>query len=199
MQFHGEIYKNLEKFAEFSKRPPKSTARHIKAFICQLNQQFSSEFTQRTSSSNMKFFVAFITTFLCVSAYRVRVPVIDSLSSASTTATIIPQSISSISSASSEELLLLPSAGALLGVGIVHKPISQAVKVKLPQYGNVLDVNHYLAQILAPQDAAVPAVETLEISSFLLQNLVFTTIRERAKTKILTKLQLSSNNWPPGT
>ncbi|XP_012155734.1 uncharacterized protein LOC105664683 [Ceratitis capitata] len=121
----------------------------------------------------MKFFVAFITTFLCVSAYRVRVPVIDSLSSASSEELIIrppvveqpqpiiPQSISSISSASSEELLLLPSAGALSGVGVVHKPILQAVKVKLPQYGNVLDANHYLAQILAPQDAAVQAVETL--------------------------------------
>ncbi|XP_012155733.1 uncharacterized protein LOC105664682 [Ceratitis capitata] len=118
----------------------------------------------------MKFLIALLTTLVCVNAYRVRV---DSISSASSEELIIrppvvgqPQPsilpkpiVDSISSASSEELIVLPHGGPrqiqLTGVGVLGKPILQAVKVKSPLYGALLGNNHMLAQIFAPQDAAV--------------------------------------------
>lgn len=67
----------------------------------------------------------------------------------------MPDSIASVSS--SEEVILLPPGGPrespLPGVGVVSQSILQAVKVKPPKYGNVLDTNRVLAQIFGPQDA----------------------------------------------
>ncbi|XP_011178944.1 uncharacterized protein LOC105209952 [Zeugodacus cucurbitae] len=116
----------------------------------------------------MKFLVIFVVIIACANAYLVRVPV-DSISSASSEELLItppggqPQPVSisdSISSASSEELLLLPTGAApqrthLSGVGVVSQPILQAVKVKVPQYGNALNTNRILTQIFGPQEANV--------------------------------------------
>lgn len=108
-------------------------------------------------TQHLSFFFILYTVILCVNAYRV--PVVDSVSSASSEELPItppdgqpqqPQPISpvtdSISSASSsEEALLLapggPRESLLSGVGVVSQPVLQAVKVKVPKYGNILDTN----------------------------------------------------------
>ncbi|XP_039964040.1 uncharacterized protein LOC120777004 [Bactrocera tryoni] len=111
----------------------------------------------------MKFLVTFVTIIVCANAYRVRV--IDSISSASSEELLItpggqpqpiipvPDSISSVSS--SEEVILLPPGGPspLPGVGVVSQSVLQAVKVKAPKYGNVWNTNRILAQVLGPQEA----------------------------------------------
>uniref|UniRef100_A0A0K8W3H4 DUF4794 domain-containing protein n=1 Tax=Bactrocera latifrons TaxID=174628 RepID=A0A0K8W3H4_BACLA len=111
----------------------------------------------------MKFLVTFVTIILYANAYRVRV--VDSISSASSEELLIapgeqpqpiipvPDSISSVSS--SEEVILLPPGGPapLPGVGVVSQSVLQAVKVKVPKYGNVLDTKHILAQVFRPQEA----------------------------------------------
>ncbi|XP_053956444.1 uncharacterized protein LOC128862062 [Anastrepha ludens] len=122
----------------------------------------------------MKFLVIFAAALLCVQAVQLPYliysePDTSSLDSSEETNNPLPSTSSqrppglpginvinrpdSSESNEDEYRILLPTNGerlaSLPGIGVVNQPVFQAVKVKVPRYGNALIRQHLLAQALA--------------------------------------------------